>query len=255
MKITKKLSLFFTALFLCAGILFGTGMETQAAGVPKKARVYAGYPNNYGIEFDLANPRYTIKNLKSNSKYLIVKLTRQDANKSSYSGESNEFNIGTYAKKEGTYKISFDVYNGSKKVSSKTITVYAKNDSPVKTCKFSCKTAANGLTTAKTSTVKVTMNKGYKLKKIEVGTTKNTKTESGSIHSEVVYKTIKNGGKFTLGTQPYIYKSQSGNVDSDYYYNSYSENITAETVIRITYVDKYTKAEDTRTYSLSKLVK
>ncbi|MDO5424711.1 MAG: hypothetical protein Q4F41_13380 [Eubacteriales bacterium] len=253
MKFTKKLSTFAAALVFCLGILLCASLETQAASsIPTKTRIYAGGVNSYALEFSLPKVGDTIKNLKSNSKYLLLKQTRTSVSKSSYSGDSNEVTIGMFAKKEGTYKVSFDIYRNGKKYTKKTITVYAKNDSPIKTCKFSCSRNAYGLTTAKTSTVKVTMNKGYTLKKIEVGTIKTTSKVPGTVSSEYVYKTIKNGGKFTLGTKPYTSSGESGSLSSDYYYKYSSTDMIATTVIRITYVDKYTKTQETVNYSLAR---
>lgn len=242
----KKLTMFLASLFLCLGFLFCTGMQTEAASsIPSKVRIYSGYASDYGFEVVLPKTGDTIKNLKSSSKNLLVKRT----NISDYSSGSNSWYIGTLAKKEGTYKVTFDIYRSGKKVSSKTITVYAKNDSAVKTCKFSAKVSSYDLTTAKTSTVKVTMNKGYTLKKIEVGVL-STKKTGDSTSSEYTYKTIKNGGKFTLNTKAYYSESTYGSLSSSYYSHYLSDSLTASTPIRITYVDKYTKETATTTYSL-----
>lgn len=111
------------------------------------------------------------------------------------------------------------------------------------------------------------MNKGYKLKSIEIGTySLNSKSQNDSDsttykyekqQSSLTYKKIKNNSTITLGTiTNYDY------LDSYYQSGSYlntrkcmSNGILAPTYIRITYVDKYSKLNCTASYYVIRFAK
>lgn len=147
MKFMKKFSCMALA-FLMLITVFGvpttvSAAETAKRSVPKKVRIYSDVYDNYAIEFDYANAGDQIKNLKTSSKNLVARQTRQNSasEENSTSADDNSADIGLYAKKEGQYTVSFDIYSrdGSIKRSSHKVTVYAKNDSPVKSIKLAGK--------------------------------------------------------------------------------------------------------------------
>ena len=197
------------------------------------------------------------------------------------------YKIQLFTKKAGTYKFSYNMldHNG-KLIAKKTVKVVAQEDrDPIKTCKYNGKTVYNStlrygkgkrldsynkhddIDTTKTSgKLKVYMNKGFKLKKIEVEHLKYKTERNGdswriySDYSEWV--PVKNGGKITLNTT---------NVMSDNYYSEYNnsgrpvpvreysqreaaDNIVT-TAIRVTYWDTRAKALDEAYFYISLLSK
>ncbi len=134
------------------------------------------------------------------------------------------------------------------------MTVYAKNDSPFKTV------TVNGQSNNEWSQIysskkkikfKVSAASGYKLKKLEIGTYKQTKDENGNVSSALSFKAAKSkkSASFTLSTKPYAYTYSYGEGSgSQNMSQNWSENMAAPTVVRITYTDKWTKLEDTATY-------
>lgn len=257
MKLTKKLTIFLASLFLCMGLFIATGTTSQAASsIPSKARVY---PKNISdVTFTLPKYNMEVRNVKSNNKNMIAKYTYGYSYKNS-SEERGNATISVYTKKEGSYKLSFDLYLNGKKKSSHTITIYSKSDSPIKKITFNGKPwyeAKTSYTNAKSGTVKVVLNKGYKLKKLEVETSKVVKdSNSTSYHTESVIKSFKNGSKITLNTVPDKSFNEYGNTETGYYNRYYNNYMAAYTRINITYLDKYSKEEITTTYLISKLVK
>lgn len=256
MKMTKRISSLILALLMVI-TLFAVPTPTYAAergGVPSKVRVYSGSYTDNAIAFNYANPGDQIKNLKSSSSNLVVKQTYQREESNTYSTSSENYaQIGVYAKKEGKYTVSFDIYSkdGSAKRSSHKVTVFAKNDSPVSSIKLDGKNiwdadSNSAFTTKKSAKLSIKMAKGYTLKKIVIRTyDKDGKT---------VEKEVKNNKKITLGKYGYSY---SYNYQSTYspenWYSYWSKSISAPTYIEITYKDKWTKQNETLTYSVRRL--
>ena len=137
MKLTKKLTIFLASLFLCMGLFIATGTTSQAASsIPSKARVY---PKNISdVTFTLPKYNMEVRNVKSNNKNMIAKYTYSYSHKDSGEERGNA-TISVYTKKEGSYKLSFDLYLNGKKNSSRTITIYSKSDSPIKKITFNGK--------------------------------------------------------------------------------------------------------------------
>ncbi|MBA4686206.1 MAG: hypothetical protein H2184_03555 [Candidatus Galacturonibacter soehngenii] len=266
MKIIKKLFTAFLALTLVIGVLLVPSTQAKAdsyGAVPKKVRIYA-MTSKQTLSFDLPGYDYTIANLKSSNSKLKVKQTFYRTEEG-YTENSNFATISLYASKEGTYKVSFDILDAQgKKVSSKKITVYARNDSPLKTLKLgkntitsttvndaNMKTTDNYLLKGNSGKVKVTLAKGYKLKKIEYGIYDKAK-------KEIVYTTVKNNKKITYGKDSSEYSSKDEYFDEDegkYIRRKYwTKSAVAGTFIRVSYLDKYTKQENTLSYSFYKLL-
>lgn len=256
MKMTKRMSGLILALLMVI-TLFAVPTPAYAAergNVPSKVRVYAKSYTDNAIEFNYANAGDQLKNLKSSSKNLVVKQTYHREESAAYSSNAQNYaNIGVYAKKEGKYTVSFDIYSkdGSVKRSSHKVTVYAKNDSPVSSIKIDGKSiwdsdSNSAFTTKKSGKLSIKMAKGYTLKKITVRTyDKDGKT---------VEKVVKNNKKITLGKygSSYSYNYQS-EYSPEYWYSYWSKSIYAPTYIEITYKDKWTKQNETTTYMVRRL--
>ena len=255
-KVFKQASwkrILLTGICICITMLMA--VPACAASI-QKHRTYPGYVDD--IEVPVTAYGDTIKNVKSSSKNLVAAYSGryQDYSKSEPAGNVNRATISIYAKKAGTYTVSYDVYkkNGKKRASRK-IKVFAKGDDPVKKITFAGKDIG-GLTKLKQGKLVVKMNSGNTLKKIEIGTNKRKTTKStGSkvIETLTNYKTVKNGATINLGTKCYYYLGEYGNpTDSEYFY-SRSATVTSITEIRITYIDKYTKQAETTTAILERL--
>lgn len=176
--------------------------------------------------------------------------------------------IALYSEREGKYTVSFDVLSkkGGKKLYSKKVTVFVKADEPIKYVKYGGKKVEyDTVVSKKTGKLSVKMGKGYKLKSIRVGkfqiTTDENKTEEYSfgtykrrkLDGEAVYSKVKNNKNITLSeTAMNKYQSISESNYDDYYsYYSYiSDKILAETIVEITYIDKYTKTPTVVEYSI-----
>lgn len=223
------------------------GIKAAAASkdsVPTKVRVYSTEWESNSIKMELAEYGTYVDNLKTSSSNLIAKVTNIYANKSE-NELRNEVTISTFAKKNGTYTVSFDLMNadGTKKASKK-VKLYVYNW-PVKSVTINGKTMKSNIISAKSGKVKVKLTKGNTIKKLEYGVYNKT--------GKMTYKTFKNGAKIIFGNYPYLYNS--GNESEGYSYKSYSTSILASTNIRVTYKDKYTKKNETLTFSYEKIVK
>lgn len=249
MKISKKLMSVLLVFTFVIGLFFAPVNEVEAASygsVPKKVRIYSN-STYQTFSFDLGGYGYSIKDLKSSSSKLKVKQTYQRTQEG-MADNDNYATITLYATKEGDYKVTFNIVDASgTKVSAHTVKVYAKNDSVLKGLKvgknnaFSSTDSNYSLLKGSSGKVKVTMSKGYKLKKIEYGIYDSSK-------SEYVYTTIKNNQKITYGTKVSEYSYSYESAYSTFKYNYWSKSAMANTFIRVTYVDKYTKAQDTISY-------
>ena len=151
--------------------------------------------------------------------------------------------IGLYAKKKGKYVVSYDICDkAGKKLSSGKTTVYVSDDQPIKSVKFDKKYLSSAITFKKSGKLSISMNKGYKLKKITV----TTYNKSGK---EVV-KTVRNNSTIKLGEYAQIYDNSYS--DGSRYF---STSLAARTQIKITYTDKYTKQKCESSYTINRLAK
>ncbi len=236
--------------------------ETVQDEIPTKARIYVRVINNYAIKINLRESGYKIKNLKSSSSNLKVFNTYENSSTNTY-GDSykSQLEIGCYARQEGVYKVSFNLVKGSKKT-KKTVIVYAKNDGPFKKVTFAGKNLDvydGGMAPADSGVFKAVMNKGYRLKKIEmeVNVIKDDSYSESSkyINTNRSATVIKNGAKVNLSNVAYKYlSSYTSSYSSEYNSLTEEEDMVALTQFRVTYVDKYTKQEMYATYSMYKLV-
>lgn len=259
MKMSKKMFTLLAMLFLFVGSVMGSTLSVSAAGtIPLRIKITPEVVLDSAVQFDLPEVGDTVGNIKSNSKNLYVKQTKYSVLKSSHHAWANENKVafGMYAKKSGKYKVSFAIYgaNGKKK-STHTITVYAVNSGeekelPAKSVKYGgveLISRTEKYSMKAKGKIKVVMNKGYKFKRIEVGKYNH--------QGEMVYTPIKNGAVVTLSKVPYSMSDKSGELTEDYYRNMWAKKMTADTDIRIVYIDKYTKELDSVSYRISKFVK
>lgn len=226
----------------------------------------------------------------------IVAVPYANWNKDLPKGEDmGAYTVRLYAKKAGKYKITYNAKLKNGTTVKKTIKVIAKdNGQPIKEITFAGKMLteskyfdyekeklepvpfgeeyslqnnrlwAKGFgpnyTTAKSGKIQVTMNKDFKLKKIEVGTPgliKNKdgmlvyKDEPNSIDFYYNWKKVKNGKKIKLS------KVDDAMVDgytSDIVIRDY-KSFSTETVIRVTYYDKKNKTTNRLMYRINRVNK
>lgn len=218
----------------------------------------------------LNNEGDRVANVKSSSPNLIAKKTYESYSISSSTDYDSEWDetkqeyvstqkttkqesygyshIAYFAKKAGSYKVTFDVLkpDGTKRC-TKTIKVTASGSgsasaSPVKSVKYNGKELYNyyPFTNIMSGKLSVKLNAKYKLVKLEVGKM-NSK-------GEYVYKATKNNKKITLAKSAKHTESSSW---SDRMYDP----LFPHTYIRITYQNKKTKEKETYTTSLATINK
>ncbi|MBR4758632.1 MAG: hypothetical protein IK078_00590 [Lachnospiraceae bacterium] len=209
----------------------------------------------------MTNDGDSIQNVKASSPNLIAKVVsryyrkyKECVSDDTYDEQGNyvpaKYEIRTdygstyiacYAKKKGSYKVTFDVVKADGTLRcTKTIKVYTTypvTKSPIKKVTYAGKDIYSYYPYTKVTSGKlsVTMNKGYKLKKIEILTPgKDGKT---------VTKAVKNNKTIKLAkTEKYT----ADNYSSKSEYNS----LFPCTDIRITYTDKKTGEEASYYYYL-----
>lgn len=262
-KITKLI----TICCLGLAVLLASGTSAQAKYIEGKYVSYenidtvsVGYAYNYAKGGDSytyiqLKDGATITNVKSSSKNLLAKITADNYSiNSEYSYDpvtyeskytrtkkvSSQY-ISYFAKKSGKYKVTFDVVDKDGVVVEKgsiTVKTYASaTKQPVKRITYNGKDVYEYIyCTQKSGKIKVTMNKGFSLVKIEVD-----KVGKGGVISPAK---IRNNAKVSLITSRYSLESSSD------YYTRESDPIFPYTYIYITYKDNKTKEIDTVNYSL-----
>ena len=246
-EITKKLLGIVLVLAMAVTSIPTSILAAEKESIPSKVRVNSDTWNDTAIEIQLADATHTVANIKSDSKNAIAKITSLDVR--SEEGEDadirNKISIGVYAKKDGTYTISFDILDkDGLKVSTKKVKVYAYRESALKSLSVEGSQKNSSLLSKKSGKVKVTLKPGNKLKKLEYGV---YSPKENSNNREIKYKQFKNGAKITYGTNPYYYESEYTSEYNNYYSYYMNTSLVAPTYIRITYIDKYTKQEETMT--------
>lgn len=279
MKLCKKIAAALLLLAVTFNCLSVPAMEVQAAtktttyvldskkGVYYPTKVRAGINELYNDSYIyMVNEGDYVASVKSSSSNLIAKVT----GKRNYTGDNytsmrlegdkqqNFKSVGEisyHAKKKGTYTLTVTIKNAKKKTTcKKKIKVYAEEyATPVKTLKYAgkaCDTYGSNLVTKKSGKIQVTMNNGFKLQKIEMGTYKaGTYSEYSP---EPVYVKIKNKQNISLATST-KYTANVDSYTSDYY--SYQWGINYDylypvTFIRVTYKDTKLGIVQSTTYEL-----
>ena len=196
----KKLSAVLLILVLVMTFSVGTAFAEDGDVFPTKIRYYyyEGSIGNQEAYISLANMNYRIDNVTSSSSKLTAKLTWENNYQNSYdNSQANEYRIGLFAEKEGTYTVKYDVVDlDGKVVSNHSMKVYAYK-SPVTKITLGGKTW--GLLSGTSGKVSVKLNSKNPIQKIEYGVYKFNKTEAergGAVHFIVV------------GNQPYGMKGE-----------------------------------------------
>ncbi|MCM1160611.1 MAG: hypothetical protein NC412_05235 [Roseburia sp.] len=278
MKLGKKIAAALLLLAVTFNCLSAATMEVQAApktttyvldskkGVYYPTKVRAGINELYNDSYIyMVNEGEYVASVKSNSSNLIAKVTE----KRNYTGDNytsiwlegdkrlnfkSVGGISYHAKKKGTYTLTVTIKNAKKKTTcKKKIKVYAEEYAiPVKTLKYAgkaCDTYGGNLVNKKSGKIQVTMNKGFKLQKIEMGTYKAAYNEYSP---EPVYVKIKNKQNIALATST-KYTANAYSYTSDYYSYQLGTNydyLYPVTFIRITYKDTKLGIVQSTTYDL-----
>lgn len=215
------------------------------------------YSTNIQVEYSKGDAK--INNIKTSSKNLIARQTYQYYHTDAYSYSDHPYGyaqIGVYAKKKGTYTVSFDVCDAKgKKLSSHKVKVTARVTtggsyvSPFKKVTFAGKqNIFSEPTSKKSGKFKVEMNKGYKLTSI--------KMRYYDKQGKRVEKTIKNNANVTLGQYAYVDEYQyDSEYDSNYWYYNYNSNLFAETEFYVEYKNTKTKATGSSYFTLYRVPK
>ena len=199
------------------------------------------------VSLGVGSAAESISDIKSNSKKLLVKLVQVRTDKTN---GGKWYTVELYSKKKGIYKAS-DIYtavDGSQK--KKILRVRVTNDEPCESVKIRGKkltSKSQNFLSFKSGKLLVKMNKGYKLKKIELKKYATLKQEFGENEWEI--KKIKNGSKIAISNVPFharygIY-GETG-LGSEY------KSCVAESELIITYVDQYSKKEKQISYMICK---
>ncbi len=197
-----------------------------------------------------------------------------------------EYSIMLLTKKTGTYKLYYDALDQDGKViTTKTIKVIAKEDGePIKEATFAGKrfyvsadsrykgkeinlysNKDGGYTTKSSGKLKFKMNKGFSIKKIEVGYNTvglrdNSTTDSWSVLPKgTVWTEVKNGNKITLSTTDeagpsYKKESRYDAPNRTKIYSTESYEQSSRTYIRLTYLDKKNGTTMRKTFTIYKLI-
>lgn len=236
----KRTLSFLAAICMLITCLMIPNGPAAASTSPKQAHVWVKETGRFTVKFDEGD--YKIANLKSSNKNLLLRTTyvSASARKRDYDKDNpwGYAEVGIYAKKKGTYTVTFDVVDKQNTVrKSHSLKVYATTDSAIKKVTFAGSMEFYGIAPKAKGKFKVTMTKGYQLKSI----TMTTYNKAG----KAITKKIKNGSNITLGSyrSKNIYESSKERED-------WNADLLAATEIRITYKDKYTKDIDTAYYTL-----
>lgn len=239
MQIGKRIIAMVFVACLAAAVLMVPDAEAyaQAAITPKKVTVSEGSISYASIRVDYSKGDAQLKNIKSSSPNLIARQTRQYC--SEYS-DSNYAEIGLYAKKAGSYRVTFDVCdaNGNKVSSHKVKVKAVKRNSdytyPIKEVTFAGKQFSYELLTPKKKgKFRVALNKGYKLKSIEM--------EYYDADGRSQRKTVKNNADVALGLYTYKREYSYSRYDGDDWYYSFYTRLFAETNFYVAVQDKKSK--------------
>lgn len=257
MKSLKRIAAMLLTFVMMLMIVPADTAKAASNQFPTKFRVYFG-SNESTKEIRVSDHHTYLKNVKSKDSNLIAGLT--DYRYTSYGSGIDTYTLAFYAKKQGTYDITYDVMKDSKKVKTVKAKVYAYPCPISVTLDGKYENYYGNKTTGK---LKVTSQKGNPIQKIEVGTYKTSKEKldeewlkSERIYSELKYRTAKNNSKIQLGTTGYYHKENVDNIQNNIINELFQSDLMSETQIRVTYKDKYTKQNEQldrwRFYGLAK---
>lgn len=238
MKNIRK-RLLISMFLMLIGILMAGGMTVSAATVPKKVHISPGTADFLYLT-DIASGD-KIKNIKTSSKNLVARFNGRLLHREENSDQLyTNMGISLYAKKTGQYKISFDLCNSKGKVKKKCkVDVYAYKNQPFKSIKYDnmalSETYQKNIASKANGKLTVTMNSGYKLKKIRIS------TKEDHVYGVLDFKTVKNGSRIHIVTITKPDVHTRGSLESGDFEDYVWDSLFACTCIEIQYVDKYTK--------------
>lgn len=280
MKMGKKILSTFMAFAIAVGCLMLPTIDASAAApktstfvIDKKSKVC--YPTKVRVGLDshgnsfkvyMPNEGDYISSVKA-SDGLLIKVTGKDSYYGDYStsrridGQTEAgyyktvSDITCFAEKKGTYSVTFTVKNKKKKsICTKTVKIYAEEYAyPIKSLKYAGKDYLledTSLTSQASGQLIITMNKGFRLQKVELGTYAESYTE----YPEPVYKEIKNKSTINLATEAVYHYTSYSYSSSDNLYSSVSardyDHLYPPTFIRLTYKDAKLGTTHTTQYVL-----
>ena len=265
MKQGKKIAAAFLVLIIVFSCFGASGIEVQAAtktttyvmdskkGVCYPTKVRAGIQELSNIcTVYLVNEGDYVASVKSSSSDLLAKVTSKGVytgeNYASVRLEGNKTQgckatgtITYHAKKKGTYTLTVTIKNAKKKITcKKKIKVYAEEyATPVKTLKYAGKLCGvqSNLFTKKSGKLKVVMNKGFKLQKIEVG--KYVEGAYKEYSPKATYVKVKNNKQISLAESTKYRADVYSYLGGYYSYETgaYCDYLYPVTLVKITYKD------------------
>lgn len=251
MKQIRKISLCILMVIMCMGMIPAICTKAAETKIPDKIRVFINDQEGGGgiasITWNSNDVLERVEHVKTDSKNLSAGINYFEADSEK---KLNEQMLSIYAKKEGTYQISFDIVKNGKVVSKHKIKVYAY-PMPVS---VKLGTLKAGLLVGDKGKLDVKIAKGNKIKKIEVSVYKEKKTENAILY-RISNQTVKNGSTVTYGkySRGEIYYWQTQNSDK-YSLSSNFTEIYAPTRINVTYKDQYTKQDETCSVEYLKII-
>lgn len=235
-KIIKTLfclGLFFSLMFMVRNVSHAEYMEKPYTLLPKKTTISVedgGYCL-VGVETSAE----TITNIRSKSKNLRVNLLETVTDKTT---GGKWYRIELFSKKPGISKFTYTYTGPSGASQNKTVKVKVTDESPIKFVKIKNKALSSekpNLIKYSKGKLKVKMNKGYKLKKIEIDRMHIVRESEKAYMTETETITVNNNSVIEIPSQPYEYyrKAKNGCVRES--------TISADSYLRIIYVDKFSK--------------
>ncbi|MBE5859481.1 MAG: hypothetical protein E7301_05080 [Butyrivibrio sp.] len=224
-------------LVLCGGKKTSHA-ETLYTYFPQKTTVATGEVGS--ISIGVGSSEESISDIRSNSKKFWVKLFKTET----YNASGRKwYTVQFCSHKPGIYKIKY-IYTGAdgKRV-KKAVKVNVTDESPIEYVKFNGKKLDyeyDNISKKIKGKLIVKAAKGYKIKKIEHRYFKYDPSISDT--SEEMSVIVKNNKRLVLSDEPFIRKIYGENSWID------SASIVARNEIVITYKDKFSKQEMTRSY-------
>lgn len=177
----------------------------------------------------------TISNIKSKSKNLRVNLIEIDTDKAT---GGKWYRIELFSKKKGVTKFTYTYTDMAGVQQNKTVKVKATDETPIKYVKIKNKELLQdkpNLIKFSRGKLKVKMNAGYKLRRVEIDRKYIVRESENAYMTDTETITVKNNSTIEIPRQPFEYYRLARNGCAK------KSNITASSVLRIVYVDKFSK--------------
>ncbi len=213
--------------------------KTIVTYLPKKETI--GTDEAWNIYLQVASGKESISNISSKNKKLTVVLKRvcTDLNTG-----SKLYCLQMYSKRSGIYKVGYTYTDANGVSSNKIIKIKVTDESPFVSVKLKGKELSKkheNIISGKKGKLVVKMRKGYKLEKIELEKYEYDSSKKGN--AEYVTIRLRNKSKIEIPDTPY-----SHNHGGECYSNA--RYLAAESHLKITYRDKYSKTKRVVTYTI-----